>query len=67
MSITTKFGETVRIIRHKKNMSQGDLAKKLNVHPTYISKIERGIQNPSLRGIEKIAKALGVRPEELLK
>jgi transcriptional regulator with XRE-family HTH domain len=48
-------------------MSQGDLAKKLDVGPAYVSKIERGIQNVSLRGIEKLAKALCVSPDQLLK
>ena len=48
-------------------MSQGDLAKKLMVHSTYISKIERGEQNISIQGLEKLARALGVPTDELLK
>ena len=67
MDITTKFGEKIKRIRLSKKMSQGDLAKKLDVGPAYVSKIERGIQNVSLRGIEKLAKALCVSPDQLLK
>jgi len=67
MEIATKFGKRVKTLRLDKKMSQGDVAKKLGVHPTYISKIERGEQNMSLEGMEKLAKALGVSIEKLLK
>lgn len=48
-------------------MSQGDLANILGVHPTYISGIERGVRNMALKNIEKLARALGVLIEELIK
>ena len=48
-------------------MSQGDVAKLLNVHRTYVSKIERGVQNMSLQRIEKLAKALKVEIKDLIK
>lgn len=67
MDISVQFGKRVRSLRLRKNMSQGDLAKKLNVDPSYISKIERGEQNISLKGIEKLAKALTVSMQELIK
>lgn len=62
-----KFGKKVREIRLEKKLSQGKLAKILGVHPTYISGIERGLRNPSLITLEKIAKALNVKVEELIK
>ena len=65
--ISFKFGKRVREIRLKKKMSQGDLAKILGVHPTYISGIERGVRNMALKNIERLAKSLGVSIEELLK
>ena len=61
-----KFGKKVREIRLGKKLSQGKLAKILEVHPTYISGIERGLRNPSLITLEKIAKALGVSIEDLI-
>ena len=67
MNITIKFGKKVKAIRLKKEMSQGDIAKKLGVSANYISQIERGIENLSLKGIEKLAKAIGVSTGELLK
>ena len=65
--ISIKFGKSVREIRLSKKMSQGDLAKILGVHPTYISGIERGVRNMALKNIEKLANALGVSIEKLIK
>ncbi|MFZ3030063.1 MAG: helix-turn-helix transcriptional regulator [Minisyncoccia bacterium] len=67
MDIIKKFGKRVKTLRLQKNMSQGDIAKKLGVHPTYISKIERGEQNMSIQGVGKLAKAIGVSVGELMK
>lgn len=65
--ISTRFGKRVKKIRVEKKLSQGDLAKIVNVHPTDISGIERGKRNMSLKNIERLAKALGVSTNELLK
>lgn len=65
--ISTKFGKRVKKIRLEKMLSQGDLAKIVDVHPTDISGIERGKRNMSLKNIERLAKALGVSVKELMK
>ena len=65
--ISGKFAKRVKEIRLRKKMSQGDLAKILGVHPTYISGIERGVRNMALKNIERLAKALGVPIEDLIK
>lgn len=65
-TIAIKFGKKVKEIRLGKDMSQADLANILNVHVTYISGIERGIRNMSLKNIEKLAKALRVSIKELV-
>ncbi|OJI06294.1 hypothetical protein BK004_04390 [bacterium CG10_46_32] len=65
--ISGKFAKKVKEIRLRKKMSQGDLAKILGVHPTYISGIERGVRNMALKNIEKLANALGVSVNDLLK
>jgi transcriptional regulator with XRE-family HTH domain len=62
----TKFGKKLREVRLKKELSQGDVARTLNVHRSYISGLERGMRNPSLLTIQKIAKALSVNPKELI-
>lgn len=61
-----KFGKKLKEIRLKKDLSQGDVAKILGVHRTYISGLERGVRNPSLLTVQKVAKALGVRSKELI-
>ena len=65
--ISAKFGKKVREIRLKKQMSQADLAKVLGVHSTYVSGIERGVRNMALKNIERLAKALAVPIEDLIK
>lgn len=64
--LVKQFGQKVRAIRIKKKLSQGDVAKLLHVHPTYISSMERGVRNPSLLTMHKIAKALKIDLKELL-
>ena len=54
-------------IRARKHMSQGDICRELGVDRAYISTIESGKQNPTLSTVERIAKALGVSIDELLK
>jgi transcriptional regulator with XRE-family HTH domain len=64
--IVKEFGERVKKVRLGKNMSQNDVAKILGTHRVYISGIERGMRNPSLITMEKIAKALGVKINDLI-
>ena len=65
--ISKQFGQRARTIRLKQGLSQGDVAKRMNVHRSYISSIERGVRNPSLKVIQRIAKALEVPMEKLIK
>lgn len=62
-----KLGQNLKIIRTQKGMSQGDISRKLNVDRSYISGIENGRRNPTLSNIEKLAEALGVPMNILLK
>ena len=57
--------KAVKRSRKRYNLTQ--IAKILGVHPTYISGIERGVRNMTLKNIEKLANALGVSVNELLK
>lgn len=61
-----KLGENLKKLRLKKKLSQGDLAKKLEVDRAYISNIENGRMNPTLSTLEKIAGALAVSIKELV-
>ena len=57
----------MRKIRLKQGLSQGDVARRLNLHRSYISGIERGVRNPSLKVIQKIARALEVKINDLIR
>lgn len=59
------FGEAIRGIRKQRGVSQESLALKCGLDRTYVSGIERGMRNPSLTNILKIASALQVSPAEL--
>jgi transcriptional regulator with XRE-family HTH domain len=59
------FGGAIRTIRKRQDMSQESLALKCGLDRTYVSGIERGIRNPSLTNILKIASSLEVTPVEL--
>lgn len=64
--ILKKFGERVKAARVEKNLSQEDLADICQLDRTYISGIERGLRNPSLIGILKVAYGLRVDPGVLV-
>ena len=65
--ISEQLGNNMKRIRAKKKMSQGDIARALEADRGYISNIENGKKNPTLATIQKLAHALGVSPDELLK
>ena len=67
VEISSKLGLNLKHIRTKKKMSQGDIARALEVHRAYISGIENGKRNPTLATIKKLADALGVSADVLLK
>ena len=65
--ISEQLGKNMKRIRAKKKMSQGDIARALEVDRGYISNIENGKKNPTLATIKKLADALDVSADELLK
>jgi len=65
--ISKKLGENLKRIRTKKKLSQGAIARILGVDKGYISNIENGKKNPTLATIEKLANALNISADELLK
>ena len=64
---STKLGLNLKRIRTKKAISQGDIARELGVSRGFVSTIENGKTNPTLSTITKLAKALNVSTNELLK
>lgn len=56
--LVRKFGRVVRRHREAAGVSQEALADRAGLHRTYISLLERGLRNPSLTVISKLARAL---------
>jgi len=61
------LGLNVRKAREKKHFTQEKLAERAGLDPTYISGIERGIRNPGIKNVARLAKALGLTTAELCK
>ena len=60
------FGQVLQQVRQDRKLSQEDLGFESGYHRTYISLLERGKRNPSLRTIFQLAKALNLPPSELV-
>ncbi|WP_274648623.1 helix-turn-helix domain-containing protein [Paenibacillus humicola] len=61
------IGERIKVLRKKKNLSLTELSERAGVAKSYLSSIERGIQqNPSIQFLEKIGVVLGITVEEFL-
>ena len=66
MDIRKQVGLNVQRLRRELGWSQEDLALEPGLHRTYISGIERGIRNPTVLVLQKMADTLGVDAAELL-
>ncbi|MCX7149210.1 MAG: helix-turn-helix transcriptional regulator [Rhodocyclales bacterium] len=60
------FATNMRRIRMEKKLTQENVAEAADLHPNYISSVERGQRNISICNIARIADALGVRMETLV-
>ena len=62
MDAKTAFGLVLKSVRKEKKVSQEQLALRANIERAHISKLERGLFQPSLSTIIAIAKILECRP-----
>lgn len=60
MDIRKKVGQNLARIRKEKGLSQEELAFQCDLHRTYISGIERGVRNPTIVILDKIAGVLDI-------
>ena len=66
MDICARLRRNMIVERNKRGLSQEDLAAKADIHRTYLSGLERGIRNPTLKVLERLAEALETTPSRLL-
>jgi transcriptional regulator with XRE-family HTH domain len=66
-TVLAALGQNVRRRREARDLTQEKLAEKAGLDPTYISGIERGLRNPGIKNVARLAKALGFTTAELCK
>lgn len=66
MDIRRRVGLNMKKHREDRDWSQEELAFECGLHRTYISGVERGVRNPTVLVLQKIAKALKVPAAALL-
>jgi transcriptional regulator with XRE-family HTH domain len=64
--LSQRFGKVVRQAREQRHYSQEQLAEIANLNRSYVGEIERGLVEPSLATMEKIASALGENLSSIL-
>ena len=60
-----KLGQRIADLRRAKELTQEQLAEAVDCSVEFISLVERGVNAPSVAGLEKFAKALKVEVREL--
>ena len=64
--ISTVFGQVLREQRISRELSQEELALAADVDRTFVSQMERGIRQPTITTLMKLAGALGIQPSTLI-
>ena len=67
VDIRPLLGARVRALRDALGLTQEQLAERADMHWTFVSGVERGRRDPRLNTIARLARALGVTPDELLR
>jgi transcriptional regulator with XRE-family HTH domain len=65
MDLRRQVGLNVRQARARRGWSQEELAFRSGLHRTYVSGVERGMRNPTVLVIGRLAATLGLPPADL--
>jgi transcriptional regulator with XRE-family HTH domain len=61
------LGKNLRRARERLKLTQEEVGHRSGVHPTEVSRIEGGKRDPRVSTLERLAKAVGVSPSDLLR
>lgn len=67
MDLVVTLARNIRRLREEAGLSQEQLAFDAGMKRSYLSDMERGVRNPTVRALARIAVALKVEPGELLR
>src|SRR4051795_12326356 len=67
MSLSGIVARNIRRLRLERGLSQEALAVNAGIDRTYVSRLERGLENPTVAVLEKLAGALSSNIEELFR
>lgn len=65
MNEKTSIGKRIGELRRKRGLSQEQVAERAEINPNYLSRIERGKENPTLDMLIKLSHALGAEMWEM--
>ena len=66
MELEVAFGQVLRELRKKRGLSQERLALEAGIDRTFVSLLERGLRQPTLRTMFTLGRTLGVQPDEIV-
>jgi transcriptional regulator with XRE-family HTH domain len=61
-----KLARTIQNLRTSKQLTQEELAERLNVSQSWLARIETGREIPNLKRLQQIARALDVKVKDLI-
>ena len=67
MDSQERVGRTLRAKRKRSGLTQEQLAEAADMHPTEVSRLERGVRDPRLSTLVRLARALGIELADLVR
>jgi transcriptional regulator with XRE-family HTH domain len=61
-----KLARNIQKIRQERQITQEELAERLNASQSWLARIETGREIPNLKRLQQIARALGVKVKDLI-
>jgi transcriptional regulator with XRE-family HTH domain len=67
VDVCQRLGRNLRRLREAKGLSQEQFADEAGIHRTYVSDLQPGSRNPTIRLVDRVASALDVTASDILK